>query len=56
MYAWRKLRSLGAHYVQQSVCLLPATLKTLRAVDRLLVRLRTEGGHGDTFRIQLTDA
>ncbi|MDQ6731193.1 MAG: hypothetical protein M3022_13075 [Actinomycetota bacterium] len=55
VYAWRKLRSLGGHYVQQSVCLLPATPKTLRAVNRLLVRLRNEGGHGDTFQIQLTD-
>ncbi len=55
VYAWRKLRSLGAHYVQQSVCLLPATPKAVRAVNRLLVRLRTDGGHGETFRIQLTD-
>jgi hypothetical protein len=31
VYAWRNLRSLGAHYLQQSVCLLPATPKTTRA-------------------------
>jgi hypothetical protein len=56
VYAWRKLRSLGAHYLQQSVCLLPATPKTMRAVARLVARLRTEGGHGEMLRIRLTDS
>jgi len=56
VYAWRKLRSLGAHYLQQSVCLLPDTPRTLRVVNRLLGRLRSEGGQGELLRIQLTDA
>lgn len=56
VYAWRKLRSLGAHYLQQSVCLLPDTPRTLRVVNRLLGRLRAEGGQGELLRIQLTDA
>lgn len=56
VYAWRKLRSLGAHYLQQSVCLLPATPKTTRAAARLVNRLRAEGGHGEMFRIGLTDS
>jgi hypothetical protein len=56
VYAWRKLRSLGAHYLQQSVCLLPATPKTTRAVARLVTRLRAEGGHAEMFRIKLTDS
>ena len=56
VYAWRKLRSLGAHYLQQSVCLLPATPKTTRAATRLVTRLRAEGGQGEMFRIRLTDA
>ena len=55
VYAWRKLRSLGAHYLQQSVCLLPATPKTTRAVARLVTRLRAEGGQGEMLRISLTD-
>jgi hypothetical protein len=55
VYAWRKLRSLGAHYLQQSVCLLPATPKTTRTASRLVTRLRAEGGHGQMLRIQLTD-
>jgi hypothetical protein len=55
VYAWRNLRSLGAHYLQQSVCLLPATPKTTRTVTRLVTRLRAEGGHGEMLRISLTD-
>ena len=55
VYAWRNLRSLGAHYLQQSVCLLPATPRTTRAVARLVTRLRAEGGRGEMLRIQLTD-
>jgi len=50
------LRGLGAHYLQQSVCLLPATAKTTRATARLVTRLRAEGGHGEMLRIQLTHA
>ena len=56
VYAWRTLRSLGAHYLQQSVCLLPATPKTTRAGARLVTRLRAEGGHGEMLRIHLTDS
>jgi hypothetical protein len=56
VYAWRNLRSLGAHYLQQSVCLLPATPKTTRAVARIVTRLRAEGGHGEMLHIHLTDS
>ena len=56
VYAWRNLRRLGAHYLQQSVCVLPTTTKTTRAATRLVTRLRAEGGQGRMFRIQLTDA
>jgi hypothetical protein len=56
VYAWRNLRSLGAHYLQQSVCLLPATPKTTRAAARVVSRLRAEGGHGEMLRIRLTDS
>jgi hypothetical protein len=55
VYAWRNLRSLGAHYLQQSVCLLPATTRTVRATNRLISRLRTDGGQGDVLRIRLAD-
>ena len=56
VYAWRNLRSLGAHYLQQSVCLVPATPKTMRAAMRLVSRLRADGGHGEMLRIRLTDS
>lgn len=55
VYAWRNLRRLGAHYLQQSVCVLPATPKTTRAVTRLVTRLRSEGGQGQMLRITLSD-
>src|SRR5579862_335982 len=55
VYAWRNLRSLGAHYLQQSVCLLPATPKTTRAATRVVARLRAEGGQGEMLRTHLTD-
>jgi hypothetical protein len=56
VFAWRNLRRLGAHYLQQSVCVLPATPKTTRAATRVVTRLRTEGGQGQMLRIKLTDA
>ena len=56
VYAWRNLRSLGAHYLQQSVCLLPATPRTTRAAARVVTRLRAEGGHGEMIRIRMTDS
>jgi len=56
VYAWRNLRRLGAHSLQQSVCVLPATPKTTRAAARLVTRLRAEGGQAQMLRIKLTDA
>jgi hypothetical protein len=56
VYAWRNLRSAGAHYLQQSVCLLPATPATTRAATKVVTRLRAEGGSGEVLRIQLVDA
>jgi hypothetical protein len=55
VHAWRNLRGLGAHYLEQSVCLFPATPKTTRAAARLVTRLRLEGGHREMLRVRLTD-
>jgi hypothetical protein len=55
VYAWRNLRSAGAHYLQQSVCLLPATPATTRAATKVVTRVRAEGGHGEMLRMQLVD-
>jgi hypothetical protein len=55
VYAWRNLRSAGAHYLQQSVCLLPATPATTRAATKVVTRVRAEDGQGEVLRIELAD-
>jgi hypothetical protein len=55
VHVWRRLRSLGALYLQQSVCLLPATDTTVRAVRRLVDRVRRDGGHARVLRLALTE-
>jgi hypothetical protein len=55
VHAWRKLRSLGALYLQNSVALLPDRPETLRAATRLLGRLRRSGGDGRVLPIAITD-
>jgi hypothetical protein len=52
---WRKLRSLGALYVQQSVCLLPARAEVVREVRRLTDRVRRQGGTARVLRVELVD-
>jgi len=52
---WRKLRSLGALYLQQSVCLLPDRPEVARAVRRLLDRVRRDGGEGRLLHVTLPD-
>lgn len=52
---WRKLRALGAHYLQQSVCLLPARPLVVRQVGRLLARVHAEGGNGQVLTITVPD-
>jgi hypothetical protein len=55
VHAWRKLRSLGALYLQNSVALLPACPETSRAAAKLLDRLRRSGGGGRALPITITD-
>jgi hypothetical protein len=55
VYAWRNLRGAGAHYLQQSVCLLPATPASTRTATKVVRRVRAEGGHGEMLRIRLMD-
>lgn len=55
VHVWRKLRSLGAVYLQQSVCLLPAREEVEREIKRLLDRVEREGGTGRCLRIALAD-
>jgi hypothetical protein len=52
---WRKLRSLGALYLQQSVCLLPARPEVVREVRRLVDRVHRQGGAARVLRMVFTD-
>src|SRR5918998_1466112 len=53
---WRKLRSLGALYLQQSVCVLPARPDVEREIRRLVDRVRANGGAARTLRVTFEDA
>jgi ChrB-like protein len=52
---WRRLRSLGALYVHQSVCLLPARPEVRREVRRLVERVRGQGGSARVLTIRFDD-
>ncbi len=52
---WRKLRSLGALYLQQSVCLLPARPEVAREVRRLVDRIHQQGGTARVLTMAFTD-
>src|SRR5262249_36032025 len=52
---WRKLRSLGAVYLQQSVCLLPAHDDVVREVRRLADRVRHQGGSCRLLHVDIAD-
>ena len=52
---WRKLRSLGALYLQQSVCLLPARAEVLRDLRRLADRIHHQGGTARILRMSFGD-
>ena len=52
---WRKLRSLGALYLQQSVCLLPARENVVRDMRRLADRVRHQGGTCRLLHVRLAD-
>jgi hypothetical protein len=44
VFAWRKLRKLGAVYLHQSVCLLPNRPRVAKAIDPVVARIRSQGG------------
>lgn len=54
MQVWRKLRSLGALYVQQSVCLLPGRAEVVREVGRLANRIDHQGGTARVLSMTFT--
>lgn len=52
---WRKLKELGALYLQQSACLLPAKASTLRAVAQLAARVIRDGGTARVLTISFPE-
>jgi len=55
VHVWRKLRSLGAVYLQASVCLLPERPEVVQQVRRLADRVHHEGGSTRVMHIAFTD-
>jgi hypothetical protein len=55
VYVWRRLHLLGAVYLQQSVCVLPALPDVRKEVSRFAERIRRDGGTVRVLGIQLTD-
>jgi hypothetical protein len=52
---WRRLRALGAHYLQPAVCLLPERPETTSGVARIVTRVHRAGGHARVFEIGRLD-
>jgi ChrB-like protein len=52
---WRKLRSLGALYLHQSVCVLPVREDVERELRRLVDRVRANGGAARVLRVTFED-
>lgn len=52
---WRKLKELGALYLQQSVTLLPRRPATENAVTQLVARVHRDGGTARVLTIDLAD-
>jgi len=55
MQVWRKLKGLGALYLQQSVCLLPDRPRVARALSELGERVLSDGGRMRVVRIEIAD-
>lgn len=52
---WRRLRALGALYVQQGTCLLPARQPVTHEVTRLADKVRRAGGTARVLRMEFVD-
>ncbi len=50
---WRKLKKLGVYAVQDSVCILPKSEKTLENLEWLAAELREHGGEASVWETQV---
>jgi hypothetical protein len=55
VFAWRKLRKLGAVYLHQSVCLLPNLPRVAKAIDLVVARIRNQGSRVRILTVALHD-
>jgi hypothetical protein len=55
VFAWRKLRKLGAVYLHQSVCLLPNVSRVTEAIEPVVARIRSQGGRVRILTVALHD-
>jgi hypothetical protein len=55
VHVWRQLRKLGAVYLQSSVCLLPEVDSVVQAVQRLVARVRDNGGKARVLHTVFVD-
>jgi len=55
-YAWRKLKSLGALYLQNSICVFPASGDLERALEALKAEVADRGGHAQLFHAAFSPA
>jgi hypothetical protein len=55
MQVWRKLKGLGALYLQQSVCLLPDRPAVATVLTELRERVRTDGGRMGVVHVEIAN-
>jgi hypothetical protein len=55
VFAWRKLRKLGAVYLHQAVCLLPSVSSVTKAIEPVVARIRSQGGRVHILTVALDD-
>lgn len=54
-YVWRKLKLLGALYLQNSICLLPQTETIEGKLDELRLEIESRGGESGLLHIELSE-
>lgn len=55
-YAWRKLKTLGALYLQNSICLFPDAPERHKHLEELRAEIASRGGEAQLFLVQLPDS
>lgn len=53
---WRKLKRLGVYSVQDSVCLLPSSERTLESFEWLAAEVRESGGDASVWEVEALTA